>query len=227
VRLGRLNVAKYAIRLPASRVLQERIAYLLTRPVGRPPNEVRRYHANFTYQAGSWTKPRRVIAKVEWHPGEPYPRVGFIVTNMSRATANVVLALMKKCWRPIDFLSAKHHICFDVAVRRSSTPKIRKRHGSHPRQSPGYAGASYLLRCIWPRGRPADVIGNAIMVADRRDHGRFPNPGERGQGSSRCGTWWKGRQGAGGRHVGKAAEGNRRTGGACTVGRRLILSHHT
>jgi hypothetical protein len=44
---------KYAIRLPANRVLQERIAYLLTRPVGRPPNEVRRYYANFTYQAGS------------------------------------------------------------------------------------------------------------------------------------------------------------------------------
>ena len=33
-------------------------------------------------QAASWTKPRRVIAKVEWHP-ELYPRVGFIVTNMS------------------------------------------------------------------------------------------------------------------------------------------------
>jgi hypothetical protein len=24
------------------------------------------------------------MAKVEWHPGEPYPRVGFIVTNLSR-----------------------------------------------------------------------------------------------------------------------------------------------
>ena len=29
---------KYAIRLPANRVLQERIGYLLKRPVGRPPN---------------------------------------------------------------------------------------------------------------------------------------------------------------------------------------------
>jgi hypothetical protein len=27
---------------------------------------------------------RRVIAKVEWHPGELYPRVGFIITNLSR-----------------------------------------------------------------------------------------------------------------------------------------------
>ena len=67
---------KYAIRLPANQVLQNRIGYLFKRPVGRPPNEVRRYYANFTYQAASWTKPRRVIAKVEWHPGELYPRVG-------------------------------------------------------------------------------------------------------------------------------------------------------
>jgi hypothetical protein len=81
---------KYAIRLPANQVLQSRIGYLLKRPVGRPPNEVRRYYANFTYQAGSWTKPRRMIAKVEWHPGELYPRVGFIVTNMSRPAERVV-----------------------------------------------------------------------------------------------------------------------------------------
>jgi hypothetical protein len=31
---------RYAIRLPANQILQERIAYLLKRPVGRPPNEV-------------------------------------------------------------------------------------------------------------------------------------------------------------------------------------------
>ena len=81
---------KYAIRLPANQVLQSRIGYLLTRPVGRPPHHVRRFHANFGYQAGTWTKPRRVIAKVEWHPGELYPRVGFIVTNMSRPAERVV-----------------------------------------------------------------------------------------------------------------------------------------
>ena len=81
---------KYAIRLPANRVLQERIGHLLKRPVGRPPNHVRRSHASFSYQAGSWTKPRRVIAKVEWHPGELVPRVGFIVTNLSRPAERVV-----------------------------------------------------------------------------------------------------------------------------------------
>lgn len=78
------------IRLPANQVFQERIANLLRRPVDRPPIEVRRYYANFSYQAQSWKTPRRVVAKVEWHPGELYPRVGFIVTNLSRPTERVV-----------------------------------------------------------------------------------------------------------------------------------------
>jgi hypothetical protein len=81
---------KYAIRLPANKVLQESVAHLLKRPVGRPPNDVRRYYASFTYQAGTWDKARRVVAKVEWHPGELYPRVGFIVTNLSRPAERVV-----------------------------------------------------------------------------------------------------------------------------------------
>ena len=80
----------YTIRLPANNVLQNRIAYLLKRPVGRPPHEVRRYYASFTYQAQSWSKPRRVVAKVEWHPGELYPRVGFIITNLSRPAERLV-----------------------------------------------------------------------------------------------------------------------------------------
>src|ERR687885_705276 len=81
---------KYTIRLPANAVLQASIAWLLKRPVGRPPHEVRRYYASFRYRAGSWNKARRVVAKVEWHPGELYPRVGFIVTNMTRPAERVV-----------------------------------------------------------------------------------------------------------------------------------------
>jgi hypothetical protein len=80
----------YAIRIKANTVLQECIAHLLRRPVGRPPNHVRRFHASFSYQAGSWGKKRRIVAKVEWHPGELYPRVGFIVTNLSRKAERVV-----------------------------------------------------------------------------------------------------------------------------------------
>lgn len=82
---------KYTIRLPANSVLQDSISWILKRPVGRPPHEVRRHYASFSYRAGSWTKSRRVVAKVEWHPGELYPRVGFIVTNMTRPPERVTL----------------------------------------------------------------------------------------------------------------------------------------
>jgi hypothetical protein len=81
----RLEEAKYfyAIRLPANNVLREKIAHWLTRPVGRPSQtKVKRFYEDFEYRAASWDKPRRVIAKIEWHPGELFPRVGFIVTNL-------------------------------------------------------------------------------------------------------------------------------------------------
>ncbi len=80
----------YAIRLPANAVLQRRIAHLLKRPVGRPPKQARRFYASFCYRAASWDHSRRVVAKVEWHPGELYPRVGFVVTNLSSSAERVV-----------------------------------------------------------------------------------------------------------------------------------------
>jgi hypothetical protein len=80
----------YTIRVPANDVLQRRIDYLLKRPVGRPPHELRRYYASFRYQARSWNRPRRVVAKVEWHPNELYPRVGLIVTNLARPAERIV-----------------------------------------------------------------------------------------------------------------------------------------
>jgi Transposase DDE domain group 1 len=40
--------------------------------------------------------PRRVVAKVEWHLGELYPRVGFIVTNLSRPVERVVAFYNKR-----------------------------------------------------------------------------------------------------------------------------------
>jgi hypothetical protein len=51
--------------------------------VGRPSQaKVKRFYENFEYRAISWDKERRVIAKIEWHPGELFPHVGFIVTNL-------------------------------------------------------------------------------------------------------------------------------------------------
>ena len=62
----------YAIRLPANDVVQREIDFLLTRPVGRPPKRPIIFYYDFRYQAGSSS--RRVVAKVEWHSGELFPR---------------------------------------------------------------------------------------------------------------------------------------------------------
>ena len=81
----------YAIRMKKNAVLEGCIAHRLTRPVGRPSKtKVKRFYEDFQYQAASWDKPRRVIAKIEWHPGELFPKIGFIVTNLTMEPDRVV-----------------------------------------------------------------------------------------------------------------------------------------
>jgi len=81
---------KYAVRLPANENLERNIEELLTRPVGRPSQKPVVRYKSFLYQAASWTTARRVVAKVEFHAGELFPRVGFIVTNLELPSRAVV-----------------------------------------------------------------------------------------------------------------------------------------
>jgi len=81
---------RYAIRLPANDVLERQIEDLLTRPRGRPSYAPLVRYRGFQYQAASWDRPRRVIAKVEHHLGELFPRVGFIVTTLTGTKRAVV-----------------------------------------------------------------------------------------------------------------------------------------
>jgi Transposase DDE domain group 1 len=74
---------KYAIRLPANNNLEGNITELLTRPVGRPSHKPVFRFKSFLYQAASCTIARRVVAKIEFHCGELFPRIGFIVTNLA------------------------------------------------------------------------------------------------------------------------------------------------
>src|SRR5664280_2064247 len=69
---------KYAIRIPANDSLERDIAELLTRPVERPSHKPVVWYKGFLYQAASWNTARRVVAKVEFHAGELFPRVGFL-----------------------------------------------------------------------------------------------------------------------------------------------------
>jgi hypothetical protein len=81
---------KYAIRLPANDNLQRNIVELLARPTGRPSYKPIVRYKSFLYQAASWRTARRVVAKVEFHFGELFPRVGFIVTNLTAESRAVV-----------------------------------------------------------------------------------------------------------------------------------------
>ncbi len=81
---------QYTIRIPSNTVLMASISHLLTRPVGRPSHKPKVFYASFSYQAQSWDRPRRVVAKVEWHWDQLFPRVGFIVTNMTGWSRKVV-----------------------------------------------------------------------------------------------------------------------------------------
>jgi hypothetical protein len=80
----------YAMRLPRNAVLEDSIQHLLIRPVGRPPRRPIVVYYSFTYRAKSWSKPRRVVAKIEWHQSELFPRVGFVVTNLRWSSRRVV-----------------------------------------------------------------------------------------------------------------------------------------
>ncbi len=80
----------YAIRIKGNPKLHEQIDWLTKRRAGRPPNHIVRHYTSFHYRAKSWSKARRVVAKVEFHPGELFPRVGFIVTNRSLPNERVL-----------------------------------------------------------------------------------------------------------------------------------------
>jgi Transposase DDE domain group 1 len=79
----------YAIRIKGNRKLYDQVAFLTRRP-GRPPHHLVRHYTSFHYRAKSWSKARRVVAKVEFHPGELFPAVGFIVTNRSLPNERVL-----------------------------------------------------------------------------------------------------------------------------------------
>jgi hypothetical protein len=81
---------RYVIRIKANAVLEREIEHLLQRPVGRPSRKPKVFYLSFQYQAKSWQRARRVVAKIEWHRGELFPRVGFVVTNLAWRSKRVV-----------------------------------------------------------------------------------------------------------------------------------------
>jgi hypothetical protein len=83
----------YFIKLPSNACLDRLLGPHLSRPVGRPPKSgIQVKIIDLYYQTKSWSRSRRVVAKIEWHRGELFPRIGFVVTN-SRLPAGKVIKI--------------------------------------------------------------------------------------------------------------------------------------
>jgi hypothetical protein len=143
--------------LPANDVLQRRIGHLPTRPVGRPPKKPIVSFASFRYQAKGRTRPRRVMARVEWHQGELYSRVGLIVTNLSRPSERVVKLYNGRGTAEQWIKEGKS------ALRRTRLPCRAFRHNAVRLQLHALAYIADLLRTLalpkeieqWPLMTPA------------------------------------------------------------------------
>jgi hypothetical protein len=159
---------RYAIRLPANQVLQRRIGHLLS-PIGRPPKTPVVTFASFRYQAKGWTQARRVV----WHHGQLCPRVGFIVTNLSRPAKRGVKFYNGRGTAEQHIKERQKRAPLDAAVlsrlpaKRRAAPAARA--GLQPGQLHAHIGPA--------RGGRALVADDAAREAgqDRRQD-RAPRP---------------------------------------------------
>ena len=81
---------EYAIRIKENSRLAEMVKDWMKRPVGKDKKKIIVVYKDFLYQAESWDKPRRIVAKIEYHPDEIFPIVRFIVTNLKYHPKKVV-----------------------------------------------------------------------------------------------------------------------------------------
>src|SRR5450759_585351 len=81
----------YFIRLSSNKNLDRLVAPHLGRPVGRPPQSgIQVKIVDLHYPAKSWCRPRRVVAKIEFHRGELFPTIGFVIKNSRQLAGKVV-----------------------------------------------------------------------------------------------------------------------------------------
>jgi len=71
----------YVARVKNNKVLDAMAAPYLKRPPGRPPKEPRVWLHEMTYQAGSWSRPRRVVLVVLEREGDLFLHHFWLITN--------------------------------------------------------------------------------------------------------------------------------------------------
>lgn len=80
---------EYVFRIKENSRLEELVSDL-TKTIKKDKQKVVTVYKDFSYQAESWDKPRRIIAKIEQYPDELFPRVSFIVTNLKWRNKKVI-----------------------------------------------------------------------------------------------------------------------------------------
>ena len=80
---------KYAFRIKSNSRLEKLVADV-AKNIKKDNQKVVTFYKDFLYQAGSWDKARRIIAKIEQYPDELFPRVSFIVTSLRWQDKKVV-----------------------------------------------------------------------------------------------------------------------------------------
>jgi len=80
---------EYAIRIKENNRLDERVEKAI-KSIKKDKKKTVTVYKDFLYQAVSWGKARRIIAKIEQHPNELFPRIGFIITNLKWRDKKVV-----------------------------------------------------------------------------------------------------------------------------------------
>ena len=154
----------YAIRLPANAVLKGKIAHRLTRPVGRPsPTKVKRFYEDFRYQAQRWDKERRVIGKIEWHPGELFPRFGFIVTNLPMEPDWVEEVLQPVRHRRVAHQGRQIRLSLDAAVM----PEVPRKRGAASTARAGLQSSHIPALHRTARGHGRLVAHQTAIEADQ------------------------------------------------------------
>jgi hypothetical protein len=79
--------------------------------------------------------PTRVVAKVEWHLGEFFPRVGFIVTNTRQFSTNARDADMRHA-SVIVAIPKRREICAQMSRKPAPLVRLGSKTGSTTARTP-------------------------------------------------------------------------------------------
>ena len=145
----------YAIRMKANAILERHIVHLLKRPVGHPSKKPKAIYHTFRYQAKLWDRLRRVVAKIEWHAGELFPRVGFVVTNLRRSPKRVIKFYNGRGTAEQWIMEGKYALKWT----RLSCRRFRDNQARLPLFALAYNLANFLIELTLPRPIQKDLPG--------------------------------------------------------------------